>query len=55
MNILAVIKGLNKLLEKKEKEQQVEEPQKEVEDEVSVNEEDSESSEVKTSPFRVLE
>lgn len=52
MNILAVIKGLNKLLDKKEKEQQVEEPQKEVEDEVSVNEEDSESSEVKTSPIQ---
>ena len=31
---------------------QVKEPQKDVEDEVSVNEEDSESSEVKTSPIQ---
>lgn len=51
MNILAVIKGLNKLLEKKEKEQEDVVPQKEVDEEIVIKDEEQ-NKEVKTSPIQ---
>lgn len=51
MNILAVIKGLNKLLEKKEKEQEDPIPQKEVDEELVIKDE-SLSESPKTSPIQ---
>ena len=51
MNILAVIKGLNKLLEKKEKEQEDPVPQKEVDEELVIKDE-SLSESPKTSPIQ---
>lgn len=51
MNILAVIKGLNKLLEKKEKEQEEPVPQKEVDEELVIKDE-SLSESPKTSPIQ---
>lgn len=51
MNILAVIKGLNKLLKEKEKEQEESVPQKEVDEELVIKDE-SISESPKTSPIQ---